>query len=81
MQAYFDHMSEDRRRLTRDAVFRAPSGVIYRRVELVEGRLPAFVDLPVTGRAGTRDRYFLAVNDPIRPVYRLQAQLPPEAST
>ncbi|MGH1525336.1 hypothetical protein ACRAWC_15320 [Leifsonia sp. L25] len=68
-------MTEDLRRLTRDAIFRSSRGAISRRVELVDGRLPQSVDLPAVGRSRVRDHYILALNDPIRPVYRWHGQL------
>lgn len=74
-EAYFGGIPEDPRRLTREATFRSPSGAIFRRVKLIDGRLPQFVDLPAAGRSGARDHYILALNDPVRPVYRWRGQL------
>ena len=75
VEAYFGFMPEDPRRLTREATFRSPSGAIFRRVELIDGQLPPFVDLPAAGRSGTRNHYILTLNDPVRRVYRWQGQL------
>ncbi|GIT82058.1 hypothetical protein LLS1_37270 [Leifsonia sp. LS1] len=64
----------------RDAIFRSPNGALARRIELVGGRPPQWIELPAKGRSGARDLYILAVNDPVRPVYRWQARQPGEAA-
>lgn len=62
-------MTQDR--VSADAILRSPNGVVSRRVVLIGGKPPRWLELR---DAEVTNLYLLAVNDPVRPVYRWLAR-------